>query len=208
MNGLYYYYHNIDKVIKYWVDKFIGVLNRIKKAVNGIPARVINFFETAGKWILDLVGKVFSSVTKAFKFVTDKLKGVMDGTLKYFNDLLKYVENLAEWIVTKSFLYLVYFAMAIFNLGLQIMTDFGNQALNSITKIPGVIVDKVFSFIPGPLKPMVEPLKDGLTQLFKPGSTEVKISIDADELLGGLEDAAKGAADAGKGALNAIGIPV
>lgn len=208
MNGPYYYYHNIDKVIKYWVDKFIGVLNGILKYVSGIPARVIKFFGTVGKWLIDQVGKVFSSIPKAFKFVADKLNGVMKGTLKYFDDLLNYVGKLAEWILTKSFIYLAYFVLAIFNLGLQIMTDFGNQALGFLAKIPGVIVDKVFGFIPAPVKPLVEPLKDGLTQLFKPGSKGVKISIDVDDLLGGLEDAGKAVADAGKGALNAIGIKI
>jgi len=214
---IHYYYHNIDKLIKKVVDRFIGILKNLTKLVKKLGETLISLVKNLSKWLIGLVKKLFDLILKGLNWVLSKIKAFFEGIAKYFASLLKYFGELAKWLFTKSFVYFVYFILGIFNLGLTILLDFGAQALKMIASIPVKIVEKVLFFIPEPVKGAVmSPLKKGLEQLFKPGSKGIKIDIDADKLLKDLEkqigkafeDAGKAAADAGKGVLNAIGIPV
>jgi len=180
----YYYYHNLGKIVKKGVDWIIGILNKIYNFLGGINVRVLNFIRSVSTWFIKLIQSAFNEIIKMLNYRFSKILGVLNVIVNYFGKLLNYFFDLANWVVTRSFEYFAHFALALFNLGLTILLDFGQQALNMITSIPGKIMDKVLGFIPDPVRGFVlGPLKSGVDQLFRPGSRGVNINIDVSGLI-------------------------
>lgn len=179
------YYHDSDKIVQKNVNKFIVFINKLNKYVSEkLLGKLLGFIGKIVKWVLDLVGKLIANAKQIVNNNIAKLKSFVRGIVNYIKRLSSYAGDLANWMVTKSFEYIIYFVLALFNLGLAILLDFGNQALNMILSIPGKIVDTVLGFIPDPVRGFVlSPLKSGIEQLFRPGSRGININIDVSGLI-------------------------
>jgi len=177
-------YHNSEKWVKQGVDWIIGVLKKINDFLGGINVWVLNLIKSVINWFVKLIQSAFNEINRMLKYRFSKILGFFNGIVNYFLKLLNYFGDLANWFVTRSFEYFAYFALGLFNLGLTILLDFGKQALDMISSIPGKIMDKVLGFIPDPVRGFVlGPLKSGVDQLFRPGSRGVNINIDVSGLI-------------------------
>lgn len=195
----YYYYHNSGKIVEKGVDWFIEKLKKINDFFSGLNVAVLNFIGSVIAWFKDLIQSAFNEINKMLKYRFSKILGFLNGIVNYIFKLLDYFVVLARWFVTGSFGYFAHFALALFNLGLTILLDFGQEALNMILSIPVKIAEQVLGFIPEPVRGIaLGPLKSGLEQLFRPGSRGVSINIDVSGMINKIwNDAIASVADVG-----------